>query len=186
MGNIVDGLTFATVVLVVIAVVRVAFIVMQRRDPDAENTTLLRDRQSRMEEAWMHRNKVLKDRAVWKMIRTIELCRENLNPALLAPGQDRYIQYYLGYLLGFAEAVSLADGVEFDRILRLPIYLEASKLLGDGHGDVQEGAEMLVKLSGSEFFELGRSEGVPDGTNAAQDSGERYFHRIDLFFSQPG
>ena len=87
MGNIVDGLTFATVVLVVIAVVRVAFIVMQRRDPDAESTTLLRDRQSRMEEAWMHRNKVLKDRAVWKMIRTIELCRENLNPALLAPGQ---------------------------------------------------------------------------------------------------
>tara|TARA_R110002110_G_scaffold85223_2_gene221472 strand:+ start:2873 stop:3433 length:561 start_codon:yes stop_codon:yes gene_type:complete len=186
MGNFVDGLSFATIVLVVIVVVRIAFVIMQRRDPDAGNVTLLRDRQDRTEEAWMHRNKVLKDRAVWKMIRTIELCRENLNPALLAPGQDRHIHYYLGYLLGFAEAVSLADGVEFDRILRLPIYLETSKLLGDGHGDVQEGAEMLVKLSGSEFFELGRREGVLDGTDAAEDNGERYFHRIDSFFNDRG
>ncbi|MEQ8711339.1 MAG: hypothetical protein RIC36_20325 [Rhodospirillales bacterium] len=186
MGNVVDGLTFATIVFVVIAVIRVAFIIMQRRDPDAESVALLRDRQNKVEEAWMHRNKVLKDRAVWKMIRTIEICRENLNPALLAPGQDRYIHYYLGYLLGFAEAVSLADGVEFDRILRLPIYLETSKLLGNGNGDVQEGAHMLVALSGSEFFELGRREGVLDGTDAAEDNGERYFHRIDSFFSDRG
>jgi hypothetical protein len=172
-----------SLLLVLAALARAAWTVMQKRDPDADSTDLLRRRQEEAAEAAHYRNKVLHDRAVWKMVRTVEICREHLNPARLAPGQDRYIHYYLGYLLGFAEAICHADGVEFDRALRLPICLEASKLLGeDGEGHIDEGSVILARLDDDGPFRDGRDDGRLDGAEASEDSGERYFHRIDRYF----
>lgn len=182
MNGVIDSLTLLTIICVVIAVARTAYIVMQNRDPDADSVDLLRDRQDRLAEAQRYHNKVVKDRVLWKMNRTVEICRENLNPAKLAPGNDRHIHYYLGYLIGFAEAVSLADGVEFDRTLRLPVCLEAGKLLGSGRGEIAEGEALLDALKGSEIFEHGREDGGLDGSEAADDSAERYFNRIDRYF----
>lgn len=178
-----DTFLSLSLLFVLIAVARVAWIVMQKRDPDADTADLLRRRQAEAEEASHYRNKVLHDRAIWKMVRTVEICRDHLNPARLAPGQDRYIHYYLGYLTGFAEAVCRADGVEFDRALHLPIALEASKLLGeDGSGRIGEGTELLARLDGGETFREGQEDGRLDGAEASDDSSDRYFQRIDLFF----
>ncbi|MEQ9326748.1 MAG: hypothetical protein RJQ21_05585 [Rhodospirillales bacterium] len=178
-----DTFLSLSLLFVLIAVARVAWIVMQKRDPDADTADLLRRRQSEAVEASHYRNKVLHDRAIWKMVRTVEICRDHLNPARLAPGQDRYIHYYLGYLTGFAEAVCRADGVEFDRALHLPIALEASKLLGeDGRGQIDEGTELLARLDGDGIYRQGQEDGRLDGAEASADSGERYFQRIDRFF----
>ena len=128
------------------------------------------------------RIRLLKD-SVWKVNKTIEMFRSNLDSTKLAVGQDRYTHYYIGYLFEIARAISKRNQVEFSSAFQLPIVVEASRLCGHGEKDLHSTEQLIARILASEAGQQGVADGKIDGDYAVNAfSGGPYFERIITYF----
>ena len=122
------------------------------------------------------------DDAAWKIERTIEILRQNLDAGKLDSGPEIYSRYYIGYLFEMGKAISRHHRVEFSLPLRQPILLEVARLFGRGR-NAQEGERHLAAVLGSDPGLLGAADGRVDGDAAVDASNPGpYFARIAAYF----
>ena len=120
--------------------------------------------------------------AAWKIERTVEILRQNLDTNKLEGGQEIFSRYYIGYLFEMGKAISRHHRVEFSPQLRRPILLEAGRLFGR-HRDAQEGERHLAAVLGSDPGLLGAADGRVDGDYAVDPNNPGpYFARIGAYF----
>jgi hypothetical protein len=121
------------------------------------------------------------DDAVWKIERTIEILRQNLDGAKLE-GPEIFGRYYVGYLFEMGKAISRHHRVEFSLQLRQPILLEVGRLFGRGR-NAEEGERHLAAVLGSDPGLLGAADGRVDGDAAVDPNNPGpYFARIAAYF----
>ncbi|MAG97072.1 MAG: hypothetical protein QF797_12360 [Alphaproteobacteria bacterium] len=120
--------------------------------------------------------------AAWKIERTVEILRQNLDTGKLDSGPEIYSRYYIGYLFEMGKAISRHHRVEFSQRLRRPILLEVGQLFGR-HRDAQEGERHLAAVLGSDPGQLGAADGRIDGDYAVDPNNPGpYFARIGAYF----
>ena len=128
------------------------------------------------------RHRLLQD-SVWKVNKTIEMFRANLDNTKLVAGQDEYTYYYIGYLIEIARAISKRNQIEFSSAFQLPILVEAHRLCGHGDKDLHSTEQLMVRILGSEAGQKGVADGEVDGDYAVNSySGGPYFEKIIAYF----
>ena len=128
------------------------------------------------------RIRLLKD-SVWKVNKTIEMFRNNLDHDKLVAGQDKYTYYYIGYLSEIARAISKRNQIEFSSAFQLPIVIEACRLCGSGGDDLRSTEQLMVRILASEAGQQGAADGKVDGDYAVNSySGGPYFEKIIAYF----
>ena len=111
----------------------------------------------------------------------IAYCREDLDPAKLAKGNDRYTHYYVAYLHEVARAISREEGITFSTAFQMPILLEAIRLCGAD--DTESRRRLMPRILSSEYGLRGTEDGKADGALAVAPSHDGpYWDRIRRYF----
>jgi hypothetical protein len=123
--------------------------------------------------------------AAWKLNQTVEILRENLDPAKLRPGQERYIDYYIAYLYEVGRAICVHNEVEYSPMIQTPILAEVVRLCGGGDDELREGERKLNRILASEVGRHGADDGLADGAYAVDpgNPGPYWVHIAHYFES---
>jgi hypothetical protein len=121
--------------------------------------------------------------AAWKIDRTIEIFRDNLDSDKLAPGKERYTHYYIAYLYEIGRAICVHNEVEYSPMMLTSILSEAVRLYGGGEDELREGERRVTQILASEIGRRGAEEGLADGAYAVDPRNPGpYWQHIAAYF----
>ena len=114
---------------------------------------------------------------------SLTLFRRELDPAKLELGNERYTEYYCGYIDAMAATLARRSAVEYSERVRAPVLREVSRLCGSGAQDAEEGGRLLPAILLSAYAKAGADDGRADADKALEPGFQGpYWENLEAYF----